>query len=622
MGSRLESQKCKQRTCCTMKGPLVILSVASASAWNYVNGPSSRPNNCGCTDPIFCKVVYINPKTVNKAERSNGRIQVTQSKQSLDVVFDDLGNDIGAGISGTLIEKDGRPYTVEPCPKNTDNERQFHKLIRQHLMVKSDAEPTADERAECCLNAAKCEKVEANIDLADQVSLESVYLETSLDPNNFFDVKTAAKFSFKQKKKLSRNTVEKIYTNGKQVLTLTTRGSERYAVVTQRGSAADGELFSLRQCDAGDGWFWRSAPQSDFVPGARANGERYDAPDNQNDHYYDYSLKELLDDTYPDERAVQGPNTCYFNDVFYCQLDQDAYVLDPIELGPGNVTDGDGQDWCNTKCHNTPTCTHFTWTKFRKVQMCYLMKDCLVDKKDPCLTEAPQVCMSGPANCGPLPNNTDCGQLVDHGPGYVDWQCRDFLGNDVEAYKGGPIAWGTVCVQSCDSWLAQGSNLSYPIEAHLVSKCEQNGTWSNTVAYDGRGTLMFPPPGNAGSASDVSPYSLYPVPSDTKEKSLMCECEGLQLKWPQEKGRLNPAGGATYNPNTENVNDFLCDYVVDASNSWTVASNNSCAFFCDSYLTAVVRCWDGKWTGQPDLGFWCQNKPFDSDGPTSQWDGH
>jgi len=128
---------------------------------------------------------------------------------------------------------------------------------------------------------------------------------------------------------------------------------------------------------------------------------------------------------------------------------------------------------------------------------------------------------------------------------------------------------------------------------------------------------MFPPPGTAGAASDVNPYSLYPVPSDNKEKSLMCECEGLELKWPQEKGRLNPASGSTYNPNSEKVNDFLCDYVVDASNSWTVASNNSCAFFCDSYLTTVVRCWDGKWTGQPDLGFWCQNKPFDSDGPTS-----
>merc|ERR1712098_761321 len=106
---------------------------------------------------------------------------------------------------------------------------------------------------------------------------------------------------------------------------------------------------------------------------------------------------------------------------------------------------------------------------------------------------------------------------------------------------------------------------SYPIEAHLVSKCEQNGTWSNTVAYDGKGTLLFPPHGTAGSASDENPTSLYPVPSDSKEKSLMCECEGLELKWPQEEGRLNPMNGQFYNPNTENVNDFLCDYVVDGS---------------------------------------------------------
>jgi len=608
--SRSESEKCKQRTCCTMKGPLVILilSVASASAWNYVNVPSSRPNNCGCTDATFCKVVYINPKTVNKAERSNGRIQVKQSKQSLDVAFDDLGDDLGSGISGTLTEADGSPYTVEPCPKNTDNERQFHKLIRQHLMVKSDAEATAEEREECCLNAAKCEKVEANIDLYNQLSLESVYLET--------DASAAKKFTFKQRKTLSRNTVEKIYNNGRQVLTLTSKGREKYAVVTSPGSPADGELFSLRQCSAG-GWFWRSAPQADFVPGARSGGDR-DSPPDFNDLYTDYLVGQWQD--YGDvmgERAVQGPNTCYFHDVFYCQLDQDKYVVPPIELDSTNDTDAKGQNWCNTKCAQTTDCTHFTWTNFRKVQMCYLMKSCLADKKDPCLTETPQVCMSGPADCGPLQNNTDCSELVDHGPGYVDWQCRDFLGNDVDAYKTptGTIPWGTVCVQSCDSWRAHGSNLSYPIEAHLVSKCEQNGTWSDTVAYDGQGTLLFPPPGTPGSASDDNIYSKYPVPSDSKEKSLMCECEALQLKWPTVKGVLNNPAGTDYNPNTEDVNDFLCDYVVDVTNSWTVASNNSCAWFCDSYLSAVVRCWDGKWTGQPELGFWCQNKPGVTNGP-------
>ena len=82
-----------------------------------------------------------------KAESKFGRIKVEEKKMSLNVVFDDLGryddgiqitntiswcyliSDLGAGISGTLIESDGQPFTVEPCNKNTDNERQFHRLI-------------------------------------------------------------------------------------------------------------------------------------------------------------------------------------------------------------------------------------------------------------------------------------------------------------------------------------------------------------------------------------------------------------------------------------------------------------------------------------------------------------
>jgi len=594
-----------------MKVSLITLvsCLASASAWQYINVPANRPNNCGCENSIFCKVVYINPKTVNKASRSNGRITVRESKLSLDVTFDDLGEDIGAGVSGTLIEKDGRPYTVEPCKKNTDNERQFHRLIRQHLMVKTDAEPTAEERQECCLSAATCEGVDVNIDLFNQVSLENLYLETSLDPANYFDVNTAQKFTFKQTKKLSRRTKQKIYSNEEgQVLTLTTNGRDMFAVVTSRGSKADGEVSSVRQC--GGGWFFRSAPQADFVPGARSGGDR-DRDGPPPDMFGDY-----------DERAVQGPDTCYFHNVYYCKIQQDFFVVEPIQLDANNRTDADGQDSCNTICLETPDCLYFTWTKFRDVQMCYLMNACLEDKKDPCLTESPQVCMSGPKECEPLENNTNCAPLTDHGPGYVDWQCRDFLGNDVEAYFSSEIPWGTVCVQSCDSWVAQGSNLSYPIEGHLVSKCENDGTWSETVAYDGKELLLFPPQrlnpkSKFASQSPNTPWSKYPVPNDPKDISLQCQCETLALRWPTEKGVLNNQFGKSYNPNTEDVTDFLCDYALDSSAE--VVSNNTCVLFCDSYLTSVVRCWDGKWTGRPDLGFWCQNEPDETNGPTDTW---
>ena len=55
--------------------------------------------------------------------------------------------------------------------------------------------------------------------------------------------------------------------------------------------------------------------------------------------------------------------------------------------------------------------------------------------------------MSGPKNCEPLPNNTNCARLIDHGPNYVTWQCTDYLGNPVDAYKLSAVPWGTICVQ-------------------------------------------------------------------------------------------------------------------------------------------------------------------------------
>merc|ERR1712066_243862 len=37
---------------------------------------------------------------------------------------------------------------------------------------------------------------------------------------------------------------------------------------------------------------------------------------------------------------------------------------------------------------------------------------------------------------------------------------------------------------------------------------------------------------------------------------------------------------------------------------------------CDTYFVAPFRCWNGKWTGKPELGVWCQNNPDETNGPT------
>ena len=92
-------------------------------------------------------------------------------------------------------------------------------------MVKLDEKISEKEKEECCQYAENCEKVDLNLDLFDQTSLESVYLETSIDPNNYFDVNTADLFEFKQNQKLGQKTSEKMYSNDEgKLLTLTSNG--------------------------------------------------------------------------------------------------------------------------------------------------------------------------------------------------------------------------------------------------------------------------------------------------------------------------------------------------------------------------------------------------------------
>jgi len=588
---------------------LLLLFVGVSYSWIFIDVPKSRSNSCGCTDEVFCSVIYINPKIVNQAERSFNNIKLTEAGVSIDVVFDALTGDSGAGVSGTLVGSDGRPYSVEPCTKNTDSERQFHKRIRQHIMVKSDDIISDRTRLGCCGSADACEKVEINKDLFNQSVRTGVYLETSLDPDNYFDKDTADYFQFKQ---VEVNTNNKIYDNGRSKLTLSSAGGHLTAHVNNR---YDEVLNSLGQC-GNKGYFWKSYDESVYRPGARTtDGERGNV--NRGEEPLDYY--DLLAGS--GVRAAQGPDTCYYNIQKFCSYEPDKILNDTmgtIVLDSGNSSDSIGQNWCNTQCLNTASCEYFTWQKYRDIQTCYLLYSCNEIRRDPCLGTIGnpiQSCMSGPKNCTPIADNANCATLVDHGPGYITWQCTDYLGNPVDAYNLTSIPWGTICVQSCDSWRAKGSNTSSPIEAHLKSVCKIDGSWTNTVAYDGQGDLLYPAP---TSNSVQNPTSLYPVPNDPATVSLSCECETLEVRWPTVSGLLNNPSGSYYNPNTENVVDFLCDYAIDTSLSeYKIYGNNTCTLFCSNMYQATVRCWDGKWTGNPEAGFWCKSSPSASgSGPT------
>ena len=39
-----------------------------------------------------------------------------------------------------------------------------------------------------------------------------------------------------------------------------------------------------------------------------------------------------------------------------------------------------------------------------------------------------------------------------------------------------------------------------------------------------------------------------------------------------------------------------------------IKTTNKCQLWCDRQLISVTQCTDGLWTGNPGLGFWCNQK--------------
>jgi len=116
------------------------------------------------------------------------------------------------------------------------------------------------------------------------------------------------------------------------------------------------------------------------------------------------------------------------------------------------------------------------------------------------------------------------------------------------------------------------------------STCQKDGTWSNPVAF---------PPG---------PLSYPAVLNKPDGPDMKCGgCKPLNL---------------TYNPNEEKGTGFHCNPSLDwASLPVKIDETTQCDLLCDRMLVASVECKDGKWTGQPEVGFWCtKQKP-----PVNNW---
>ena len=95
------------------------------------------------------------------------------------------------------------------------------------LIVKTDDDLSDSEKSSCCdPNSISCEKVRINKDQFDQVSPEAVSLNTGL-----FDPANSDEYIFKQRVQRSQNTVEKIFSNGKDVLSVNSNNGRKFVDV-------------------------------------------------------------------------------------------------------------------------------------------------------------------------------------------------------------------------------------------------------------------------------------------------------------------------------------------------------------------------------------------------------
>ena len=120
-----------------------------------------------------------------------------------------------------------------------------------------------------------------------------------------------------------------------------------------------------------------------------------------------------------------------------------------------------------------------------------------------------------------------------------------------------------------------------------MSTCQSNGSWSDPVNFP-PGDLSYPP---VLATPDKEDMPCRP----------MTECQPLNI---------------TYNPNDEEGAEFYCRPEFSwAGQPTKIETTTRCHLLCNRMLVATAQCKEGVWTGQPELGFWCDQKM----GPVHKW---
>jgi len=277
----------------------------------------------------------------------------------------------------------------------------------------------------------------------------------------------------------------------------------------------------------------------------------------------------------------------------YCNHNPDAYVLDEKK----NCEYGD----CRQFCADTHGCKHFTWYKSRGGATCYAMDTCDEERNAACLTAG--ACKSGPVSCDNTTTVvTGCEPPSQLGPEYIPWQCNGPQGNVLTAAEmSETLPVGSSCYLRCDSWkTASGS------QGYLESTCDSDGEWTATVPHNDDDELKTP----------GGPYPLPTYNETDMPAPLMCACSPLHITWPPE-AMDGDEDSYFYDPNDEEGTDFVCKIPpTEVNSTYVVQEDNDCIMYCDSHLTTAVKCNDGVWTGEPELGFWCYSEPL-ADNPST-----
>jgi len=234
-------------------------------------------------------------------------------------------------------------------------------------------------------------------------------------------------------------------------------------------------------------------------------------------------------------------------------------------------------DDCFNECKKVAECEIFTFTKFRGEGSCYLLTDC-DDKKQPCADK--KNCASGYKSCSDAWPFCPKITAPPEGSDGVIWSC-----GAVNPYTE-EIPDGTICYTSCPSWTTKEGK-----ELFLMTECDNND-WTEVVAF----------PDGEVSENVPSPF-LQP------DETMLCPdqdvCRDLSL---------------TYDPNKEVGAEFYCTPKVDFTNATVtnpvrISDETSCVLLCDRIPTSHLQCINTKWSGKPDVGFWCNEKQA----PVKNW---